>query len=200
MDPATIGKDGGAGGGEIGDPCTSQGDCTGGWACTEGKCAECSDDTQCSPSTCNKETGRCSNTGQCQTDDECAMDEICDGGTCVFSGGGGDVGGPCGVDAVFFGFDDDTVGDKQLEDLKKLATCIAEQKKPVTLEAHADNVGTEEYNILLTDRRGGSVKKQLVELGAPEELLTVVSKGDLESTGASEAERSKERRVEFIFQ
>jgi len=199
QDPAQIGKDGAGGGGEIGDPCASQGDCGGGWACSEGKCATCIDDTQCSPSTCNLDTGRCSNTGQCQTDDECAMDEICDGGTCVFSGGGGGGTDPCGLEAVYFGFDADNVGDKQSEDLKALATCITEQNKNVILEAHADNVGTEEYNILLTERRGASVKKVLVDNGAPDALLQVIAKGDLESQGSNEDQRSKERRVQFVW-
>jgi peptidoglycan-associated lipoprotein len=199
QDPAQIGKDGAAGGGEIGDPCASQSDCTGGWACSEGKCATCVDDTQCAPSTCNLDTGRCSNTGQCQTDDECAMDEICDGGTCVFSGGGGGGTDPCGLEAVYFGFDGADVGDKQAEDLKALAQCITTQNKNVILEAHADNVGTEEYNILLTERRGASVKKVLVDAGAPEALLQVLAKGDLESQGSTEDQRSKERRVQFVW-
>lgn len=194
-DPATIGKTP-AGGGEIGDPCAAQPDCTGGWACTDGKCAMCTEDAQCPASKCNLETGRCSDTGQCQTDDQCGMDEICDGNTCVFSGVEGGT-GPCGLEAVYFGFDAEGVGDKQTEELKTLAACIAQQNKPVVLEAHADNVGTEEYNILLTDRRGAAVKKILVDNGAPEPLLQVISKGDLEAQGANEDQRSKERRVQF---
>jgi len=199
QDPAQI--DNTAGGGEIGDPCNQQSDCFGGWACTEGKCATCTDDVQCAPSTCNLETGRCSNTGQCQTDDQCPMDEICDGGTCVFSGtlpGGGT--GPCGVEAVFFGFDSDKVGDKQSEELKALATCISEQGRQVYLEAHADNVGTEEYNILLTERRGASVKDLLIEFGAPTDLLQVIAKGNLEATGSNATDRAKDRRVQFVWQ
>jgi len=198
QDPSQI-PAGAGGGGEIGDPCTSQTDCTGGWACTEGKCATCTEDAQCAPSTCNLDTGRCSNTGQCQTDDQCPMDEICDGGTCVFSGGDGTPGGPCGLEAVYFGFDSDKIGDKQAPAVEALAKCIAEQGKQVILEAHADNVGTEEYNIMLTERRGSSVKGLLVEKGAPADLLQVVAKGNLEASGASEAERAKDRRVQFVW-
>lgn len=185
-------------GGEIGDPCASQAECTGGWACLEGKCANCSDDAQCSPSTCNKDTGRCSDTGLCKLDNECQMDEICDGGTCVFSGTEGHT-GPCPPDAVYFGFDAEGVGDKQGEELKALAACIVQQNKNVILEAHADGVGTEEYNILLTDRRGAAVKKLLVDNGVPEALLQVISKGDLESSADNEEGRSKERRVQFVW-
>jgi flagellar motor protein MotB len=197
LDPKLAGNTG-PGGGEIGDPCVAQPDCTGGWACNEGKCAMCTDDGQCAPSTCNVETGRCSNTGQCQTDDMCQMDEICDGGTCVFSGAaGGTTTGPCGLDAVYFGFDSDNVGDKQAEQLKALAACITQQNKNVVLEAHADGVGTEEYNILLTERRGTAVKQLLLDNGVPPALLQVISKGDLEAQAATEAERHKERRVQF---
>ena len=197
QDPAAAGKP--PGGGEIGDPCASQPECTGGWACTEGKCAMCTDNAQCGASTCNLDTGRCSDTGQCQTDDQCEMDEICDGNTCVFSGAGAGSTGPCGLDAVYFGFDAESVGDKQAEQLKALAACITQQNKNVILEAHADDVGTEEYNILLTDRRGNAVKKILVDNGAPPALLQVISKGDLEAQGASEDQRSKERRVQFVW-
>lgn len=197
QDPSLTGDK--QGGGEIGDPCTSQATCTGGWACTEGKCAMCTDDAQCSPSTCNTETGRCSNTGQCQTDDQCQMDEICDGGTCVFSGTTGGSTGPCGLEAVYFGFDADSVGDKQAEQLKALAACIVQQNKKVVLEADADGVGTEEYNILLTERRGTAVKKFLLDNGVPETLLEVISKGDLEAQGATEEQRHKERRVQFLW-
>ncbi len=192
-DPAVKGP----AGGEIGDPCTAQPDCTGGWACAEGKCAMCTDDAQCNGSPCNVTTGRCSDTGQCQTDDQCGMDEICDGNTCVFSGVEGPATGPCGLDAVYFGFDGESVGDKQAEELKTLAACIVQQNKNVILEAHADNVGTEEYNIQLADRRGTAVKKLLIDNGVPEALLQVISKGDLEAQGATEDQRSKERRVQF---
>jgi peptidoglycan-associated lipoprotein len=36
---------------------------------------------------------------------------------------------------------------------------------PVILEAHADSRGTEEYNIMLTDKRGNNVKEFLQQLG-----------------------------------
>jgi peptidoglycan-associated lipoprotein len=129
------------------------------------------------------------------------MDEICDGSTCVFSGPDPDPGaGPCGLSAVYFGFDNDTVGADQASELEALAKCIADNGKQVILEAHADDVGTEEYNILLTERRGVNVKNFLVEKGAPAELLQVVAKGDLEASATGdERDRSKDRRVQFVW-
>ena len=201
MDPAEAAKDGAGGGGtgEMGSPCTQTIDCVGGLVCNAGACAGCTDDIECAPSTCTLETGRCSAAGQCTTDDQCPMDQICDGGMCIFAGGGTTGGGPCGLDAVYFGFDADNLTPKTQEDLTGVASCIAEQGVEVILEAHADAVGTEEYNIMLTERRGGSVRSFLVEKGVPAELLRVLAKGSLESTGTTEADRAKERRVQLIW-
>jgi peptidoglycan-associated lipoprotein len=203
MDPAEAAKLGtGGGSGEMGSPCTQTVDCVGGLVCTAGACAGCTDDIECAPATCTIETGRCSAAGQCTTDDQCPMDQICDGTMCIFSGGGTTGGGPCGLDAVYFGFDSDTLTPKSQEDLTNVVACLTEQAGAgieVILEAHADAVGTEEYNIMLTERRGGSVRAFLVEKGVPEAALRVLAKGSLESTGATEAERSKERRVQLIF-
>ena len=80
-----------------------------------------------------------------------------------------------------------------------MAECLKNTGSQVFLEAHADPRGTEEYNIMLTDKRGQGVKKFLEDLGVPGELMQVISKGSLESTGQSESEWSQDRRVEFVF-
>ncbi len=200
MDPAeAAAAGGGSGSGELGAPCTQKVDCVGGLVCTAGACAGCTDDIECSPGTCTIESGRCSAEGQCQTDDQCPMDEICDGGMCIFAGGGGEGGGPCNLEAVYFAFDSDKLTPKSQEELSAAAECISQQGVEVVLEAHADAVGTEEYNIMLTERRGGSVRSFLTEKGVPAELLRVLAKGSLESTGSNESERAKERRVQLIW-
>lgn len=190
----------GAGGGEEGDPCTQRSECHGGLACKGGKCSLCSEDLDCSPGKCNADSGRCPPEGDCATDEDCAMDEVCSGTMCVFSGETGDsTGGPCGLPAVYFAFDSDALTPKAEEELTALATCMKEQNKLVELEAHADNRGTEEYNILLTERRGQSVVQFLVNLGVVQQNLKVIAKGSLEAAGADESGRSKDRRVQFIW-
>ena len=194
------GTQGVTGRGEEGDPCTQRTDCFGGLACKQGVCAWCDADIDCSPSTCNMDTGRCSPEGGCQTDQDCAMDEICDGGMCLFSGDlGDDAGGPCGLAAVYFAFDSDTLTPKTEEELAQAADCIAQENRRVFLEAHADNRGTEEYNILLTERRGNVVKRFLMERGVAGENLQVIAKGSLEAVGNDEPTRAKERRVQLIW-
>jgi peptidoglycan-associated lipoprotein len=198
---------GGEGGpGSEGAPCTSTIECNGGLVCTAGECSKCTEDMQCPDGTCDLNTGLCNlpggeGGGQCSMDDDCAMDEICDGGMCVF---GGDYGGDgevlCDLQAVFFGFDSPKIQPDVQEQLKTAAACMAEQNRLVYLEAHADPRGTEEYNILLTDKRGQGVKTFLVNLGVPAENMQVISKGSLEAQGTDETSFAQDRRVEFIWQ
>lgn len=190
----------GAGGGEEGDPCTQRTDCLGGLACKQGVCALCAEDLDCAPATCNLDSGRCSPQNSCTADEDCAMDEICDGGMCIFSGNlGNDDGGPCGLAAIYFAFDSDDLTPKTTQELDGVAQCITEQNTPIYLEAHADDRGTEEYNILLTERRGNMVKRYLGDKGVSADLLQVIAKGDLEAAGKDESSRSKDRRVQFIW-
>ncbi|MCB9568660.1 MAG: OmpA family protein [Myxococcales bacterium] len=209
QDPATIPADAGGGADGLGAPCTQSIECMGGLVCKAGACAPCSEDFDCQPGTCNMGTGRCDSPGgdgggggQCETDDQCAMDEICDGGMCVFSGGYQDGGAnPCSIDAVYFEFDSPQLKPETQEQLKQLAECMKTQGGKLTiLEAHADARGTEEYNIMLTDRRGQAVKEYLENLGVDPSMMQVISKGDLEATGTDDATMGKDRRVQFIWQ
>lgn len=201
-DPTAI-PEGAGGAGTLGSPCTQSIDCSGGLVCTGGKCSMCTDDIECNGGTCDLGTGTCSTPGAgggaCQTDDQCAMDEICVDGQCTFSGiePGGE--NPCGIDAIYFGFDSPKIEDEAAEQLRGMAECIKTQARLVYLEAHADPRGTEEYNIMLTDKRGQSVKKFLEDLGVDQSNMQVISKGDLESTGTDEGSWSKDRRVEFVW-
>ena len=106
---------------------------------------------------------------------------------------------PCGLEAVYFGFDSPKIEDDAAEQLRGVAECIKGQGKLVYLEAHADARGTEEYNIMLTDKRGQSVKSFLADLGVEGDNMQVISKGDLEATGTDEASWQKDRRVEFVW-
>ncbi len=202
MDPAEVGDGGGTHPG-VGTPCTQSSECETGLVCTAGACALCTDDVQCSPGTCNLATGLCTDAGgggQCSTDDECAMDEICDGGTCVFSGIEPGAGGnPCALDAIYFGFDSPTIESQAAGQLQSAAECIKSQGRLVYLEAHADVRGTEEYNIMLTERRGRAVTQFLSDLGVSPDNLQVIAKGNLEATGTDEASMAKDRRVQFIW-
>ncbi len=202
VDPNAI-PAGDSGPGSLGTPCAQTLECSGGLVCTAGKCSNCTEDIQCDGGTCNLGTGTCDlpggGGGSCTTDDQCAMDEICDAGSCVFSGvePGGE--NPCGIDAIYFAFDSPKIPAEAQQQLDSMAQCLVDQGKLVYLEAHADPRGTEEYNIMLTDRRGQTGKKYLETKGVTGENLQVISKGNLESTGTDESGWKQDRRVQFVF-
>ncbi len=199
MDPSQVNAGGGSG--EQGAPCTQPSDCFGGLVCRAGTCEFCQDNVECAPRTCTMESGRCSAEGSCTADDQCAMDQICDAGMCIFSGDYGGGENACGLDAIFFAFDSDKLTPSSMEALNGVLPCLTDhQGGSIMLEAHADNVGTEEYNIMLTERRGTSVLNYLADKGVAREALRVVAKGSLEAAGQSEAERAKDRRVEIVFE
>ena len=111
---------------------------------------------------------------------------------------GGEGTNPCQVESVYFDFDSPQLKPEVQEQLKSLAECMKQQGGKLTiLEAHADARGTEEYNIMLTDRRGQAVKEFLQQLGVDPNMMQVISKGDLEATGTDDGSMTKDRRVDF---
>ncbi len=71
----------------------------------------------------------------------------------------------------------------------------------VTLEGHADERGSREYNIALGERRGNSVRKMLVLLGATAGQIKVVSYGEEKpmALGHDEESWAQNRRVEIVY-
>jgi len=69
----------------------------------------------------------------------------------------------------------------------------------VTLEGHADERGTEEYNLQLSNRRAASTKKYLHDLGVATNSLDTVGYGFNRPAvqGHNEAAWAANRRVEF---
>lgn len=186
----------------LGAGCETNDACDIGLICLEGTCQSCSDDSQCESNVC-LESGRCEPL-PCATDDECPIDEICDGGQCIYSPlDSGSTDAVCGVEALYFAFDSAKLSPGNQEQLTQAAACLVDLLQgggELVLEAHADNVGTEEYNILLTDRRGTTVREFLAGAGVPDDRMRVVGKGALQAQGGDEAGRTKDRRVVFIIE
>ncbi|MFO1352352.1 MAG: OmpA family protein [Gammaproteobacteria bacterium] len=70
-----------------------------------------------------------------------------------------------------------------------------------TLEGHADERGTREYNIGLGDRRGEAVRRLMLAQGVSPRQLNVVSYGEERpaATGHDEASYGLNRRVEIAY-
>lgn len=69
--------------------------------------------------------------------------------------------------------------------------------KSITIEGHADELGTPEYNIALGERRGLAVSTYLENMGVATSQLSVVSYGEEKPAdyGHDEAARSENRRA-----
>jgi len=102
---------------------------------------------------------------------------------------------------VFFAYDQDTIdsaGQQALntnaELMKKYSTWI------ITIEGHADERGTAEYNLALGERRALAAHNYLVSLGIPADRLRTVSYGKEFpfEPGHDEAAWSKNRRAHFV--
>ena len=103
---------------------------------------------------------------------------------------------------VFFALDSsdiDSAGQQTLnanaEILKKYATWV------ITIEGHADERGTAEYNLALGERRAMSARTYLVSLGISGDRLRTVSYGKEFpfDPGHSEAAWEKNRRAQFVL-
>ena len=71
----------------------------------------------------------------------------------------------------------------------------------VTIEGHADERGTREYNYALGDRRANSIKRYLVQLGIDNHRLQTTSFGKdrPEVLGSDEASWAQNRRGVIVF-
>jgi peptidoglycan-associated lipoprotein len=78
--------------------------------------------------------------------------------------------------------------------MKKYPTWI------VTIEGHADERGTAEYNLALGERRALAARNYLISLGIPADRLRTVSYGNEFpfEPGHDETAWSKNRRAHFV--
>lgn len=81
-------------------------------------------------------------------------------------------------DRVFFGNDRYDISAESRSVLEKQATWMAQYPNlSVTIEGHADERGTREYNLALGERRANSVKNYLVALGVDPRRIETVTYG-----------------------
>jgi len=83
---------------------------------------------------------------------------------------------------VYFDYDSFAVGEKYRVMLREHAGFLAgNPKRMVTIEAHADERGSSEYNIALSEKRGNAVRDMLVLQGAGANQISVVAYGEEKS-------------------
>tara|TARA_B100001123_G_C15123227_1_gene952257 strand:- start:80 stop:715 length:636 start_codon:yes stop_codon:yes gene_type:complete len=113
-----------------------------------------------------------------------------------------DPDGPLSVRVIYFDLDSSKVRSDFRSSIEAHAAYLAGNPDvSISLEGHADERGSREYNLALGERRGLAVRKQLVLLGASADQAQTVSYGEERPvmTGSDEESYALNRRVEIIY-
>ncbi|HZA14925.1 MAG TPA: OmpA family protein [Myxococcaceae bacterium] len=183
--------------------CATDANCKEGFVCRGNRCVpkpECTPTgNECGPGR-RCENGRCveapaARTSGCTADGDCPAGQKCEAGQCVEAQASAD----CSYQPIRFEFNESTLTSDARSTLERLADCIKRQNSRLTLEGHADDRGTEEYNLQLSNRRAESVRRYLVTLGVTGRNLETVGYGETRpaESGSGEDAWSANRRVEF---
>ena len=102
---------------------------------------------------------------------------------------------------VHFDFDKSVLRPQERAILKKHVEWLTAHKDTsVLVEGHCDEVGTNEYNLALGERRAAEVKKYLVNSGIASSRISTISYGEERpfDPGHTDAAHAKNRRAEFV--
>jgi len=102
---------------------------------------------------------------------------------------------------IQFAFDDYSLSNKSKENLEKIGSWMSKNPNAkIQVEGHTCEIGTDEYNLALGERRANSAKKYLEGLGVTPSRMSTISYGKERplDPGHTEEARSKNRRDEFV--
>lgn len=104
---------------------------------------------------------------------------------------------------AFFAYDETTLNEIALKTLQRDATWLRQWRSTrVLVEGHADERGTQEYNLALAESRARTVTDYLVGLGVEKSRISLVSKGEEQPFCATRSEDDcwgLNRRAHFII-
>jgi OmpA-OmpF porin, OOP family len=103
---------------------------------------------------------------------------------------------------VLFAFDQDTLSDGAPSELDRAVEAIRERPRAdVTIEGHTDDVGQDDYNLALSERRARAVAIFLAQHGIARDRIRSRGFGKTRPVGPNDTEdhRRKNRRVEIVI-
>ncbi len=100
---------------------------------------------------------------------------------------------------AYFDFDRSEIRDDMRDVLKANAEALKASDAVAVIEGHADERGSEEYNLALGERRAEAVRRYLSALGVSDSQMRIVSYGESKpaAMGHDESAWSLNRRAEF---
>lgn len=106
------------------------------------------------------------------------------------------------ANAILFDFDSSTLKPEGVKEVNRVADVMKKNAgDTVTVEGHTCDLGSDEYNQALGQRRADSVVSSLTGSGVAAGRVASVSKGESAPAVANDSDdnRSKNRRVVFLF-
>lgn len=103
---------------------------------------------------------------------------------------------------VQFAFDDYSLSKKSQQNLKTLANWMKKvPQAKIKVEGHTCDIGNNEYNLALSERRAIVAKKYLENLGISSTRISTIGYGEERPLvpNSDESHRSKNRRDEFVM-
>jgi len=104
------------------------------------------------------------------------------------------------INNLFFDFDKSDILPLSIPELKLHAKIIKSANYHVEIKGYTDSIGSETYNLNLSQRRAEAVKEALIREGCIPDRLTPVGYGIRRiDTNETEEGRASNRRVELVF-
>ena len=103
---------------------------------------------------------------------------------------------------ILFDYDEDTLKEESLEELFAISRLMkSDSMYTLLVEGHADERGTREYNLALSERRAKAVEDFLTATGVSSFNIEVVGYGEEVpvDTSSNESAWSQNRRAELFF-
>ena len=107
-----------------------------------------------------------------------------------------------GADTIYFDTDRYNIDNEDMASLRRQAEYMLQYPSSrATVEGHADERGTRDYNLALGERRANAARNYLVSLGVPENRLRMVSYGEERpvATGSNEGAWARNRRAVTVM-
>ena len=106
------------------------------------------------------------------------------------------------VVTIYFGFDQYAVASSERPNVKKAADFFASNPDfKIVLVGHTDWYGTEEYNMLLSDKRAKAVADYMSALGIGAERVEIIPRGEAGAAmdvAKTSPEAKHDRRVDIV--
>lgn len=110
------------------------------------------------------------------------------------------TGEPVVLENIFFAFDSYELEKASKPELEKLFQFLLDNPSLyIEIGGHTDSVGSDEYNVTLSENRAGSVRNYLIEAGISPDRITYRGYGDTKPVATNETPegRAMNRRTEF---